>query len=147
MANPLDKIKPRVRELKAYTLKPDRGAVKLNQNENPWGAPEGVRAETLRRMEGRAWARYPDFVPASLHEKLARFAGWRADGVVAGNGSNELIQATLMVTVGEGKRVLISEPTFALYRQVATVLGGEVLSVPLNDRLGFDVRALSEAIE
>jgi histidinol-phosphate aminotransferase len=145
--NPLDKIKPRVRELKAYTLKPDRGAVKLNQNENPWGVPEAVRRETLRRMEGRAWSRYPDFVPASLHEKLAAFAGWRADGVVAGNGSNELIQATLMVTIGEGKRVLISEPTFALYRQVATVLGGEVSSVPLDGELGFDVPALREAIE
>ncbi|HEX8282995.1 MAG TPA: histidinol-phosphate transaminase [Pyrinomonadaceae bacterium] len=147
MANPLDKIKPRVRGLKAYTLKPDRGAVKLNQNENPWGVPEAVRAETLRRMEWRQWARYPDFVPAALHEKLAAFAGWRADGVVAGNGSNELIQATLMVTVGEGKRVLISEPTFALYRQVATVLGGEVLSVPLDDSLGFDAGALLEASE
>ncbi len=147
MPNPLEKIKPRVRELKAYTLKPDRGAVKLNQNENPWGVPEAVRAETLRRLGGRAWSRYPDFVPASLHEKLAAFAGWRADGVVAGNGSNELIQATLMVTVGEGRRVLISEPTFALYRQVATVLGGEVLSVPLNDELGFDVSALRETIE
>lgn len=147
MANPLDRIKPRVRELKAYTLKPDRGAVKLNQNENPWGVPEAVRRETLRRMESRDWSRYPDFVPASLHEKLAAFAGWRADGVVAGNGSNELIQATLLVTVGEGRRVLISEPTFALYRQVTTVLGGEVLSVPLNDELGFDVPALREAIE
>src|SRR5215204_795701 len=147
MANPLDKIKPRVRGLKAYTLKPDRGAVKLNQNENPWGVPDAVRAETLRRMEGRQWARYPDFVPVSLHEKLAAFAGRRADGVVAGNGSNELIQATLMVTVGEGSRVLISEPTFALYRQVATILGGEVLSVPLDDALGFDVEALVETIE
>ena len=147
MSDPLAKIKPRVRGLKAYTLKPDRGAVKLNQNENPWGVPEAVRAETLRRMEGRQWARYPDFVPASLHEKLAAFAGWRADGVVAGNGSNELIQATLMVTVGEASRVLISEPTFALYRQVATVLGGEVVSVPLDDALGFDVEALGETIE
>ncbi|HEX8293580.1 MAG TPA: histidinol-phosphate transaminase [Pyrinomonadaceae bacterium] len=147
MANPLDKIKPRVRELKAYTLKPDRGAVKLNQNENPWGVSAALRRETIKRMKSRDWSRYPDFVPASLHKKLAGFAGWRADGVVAGNGSNELIQATLMVTVGEGKRVLISEPTFALYRQVATVLGGDVLSVPLNDQLGFDVPALRKAIE
>src|SRR5919202_2325499 len=52
-----------------------------------------------------------------------------------------------MVTVGEGRRVLISEPTFALYRQVTTVLGGEVLSVPLNEELQFDVAALREAIE
>ena len=147
MTNPLDKIKPRVRELKAYTLKPDRGEVKLNQNENPWGVPDAVKRETLRRMEQRSWSRYPDFVPASLHAKLAGFAGWRTEGVVAGNGSNELIQATLMVTVGEGKRVLICEPTFALYRQVATVLGGEVLSVPLDEELRFDVDALRAAIE
>src|SRR3712207_2062948 len=146
MANPLDKIKPLVRELKAYTLKPDLGAVKLNQNENPWGVSAALRRETIKRMKSRDWSRYPDFVPAALHEKLSRFANWRADGVVAGNGSNELIQATLMVTVGEGKRVLISEPTFALYRQVTTVLGGEVLSVPLDDELGFDVRALREAL-
>ncbi|HEX3560597.1 MAG TPA: histidinol-phosphate transaminase [Pyrinomonadaceae bacterium] len=147
MANPLDKIKPRVRELKAYTLSPDRASVKINQNENPWDAPEAIKRETLRRLNERAWSRYPDFVPASLHAKLAAFAGWRADGVVAGNGSNELIQATLMVTVGEGSRVLISEPTFALYRQVTTVLGGEVLSVPLDEELQFDVPALREAIE
>ena len=147
MANPLDTIKPRVRELKAYALSPDRASVKVNQNENPWDAPEAVKRETLRRMSARAWSRYPDFVTASLHEKLAAFAGWRADGVVAGNGSNELIQATLMVAVGEGRRVLISEPTFALYRQVTTVLGGEVLSVPLTDGLQFDVAALREALE
>lgn len=147
MTNPLDKIKPRVRELKPYTLKPDRAAVKLNQNENPWGVSEAVRRETLRRMEGRAWSRYPDFVPVALHETLARFVNQHPDGIVAGNGSNELIQATLMVTVSEGTRVLISEPTFALYRQVATVLGGEVLSVPLDDKLGFDINALRAAIE
>src|ERR1044072_5905782 len=98
MANPLDKIKPRVPGLKAYTLKPDRGAVKLNHNENPWDVPHAERAETLRRMGGRRWARFPDFVPVSLQEKVAAFAGWHAGGVVAGNGSNELIQATLMVT-------------------------------------------------
>src|SRR5918911_1244841 len=146
MTNPLDKIKPRVRELRAYTLSPDRATVKINQNENPWDTPARIKEESLRRLSARAWSRYPDFVPASLHEHLAAFAGWRADGVIAGNGSNELIQALLMVTVGEGKRVLISEPTFALYRQIATVLNGEVISVPLAPDLTYDAPALRSAI-
>jgi histidinol-phosphate aminotransferase len=140
-------IKPRVRELRAYTLSPDRASVKLNQNENPWDASARIREEGLRRLGGRAWSRYPDFVPASLHERLASFAGWRADGIVAGNGSNELIQALLMVTMSEGKRLLICEPTFALYRQVATVLGGDVLSVPLDAELKFDIDAIREKIQ
>ncbi|HXM33921.1 MAG TPA: histidinol-phosphate transaminase [Pyrinomonadaceae bacterium] len=147
MTNALDKIKPAVRALRAYTLSPDRAAVKINQNENPWDSPARIKNETLRRLSARQWSRYPDFVPASLHERLAAFAGWRADGIIAGNGSNELIQALLLVTVGEGKRVLISEPTFALYRQVATVLGGDVKDLPLNADLQYDVPRLREAIE
>jgi histidinol-phosphate aminotransferase len=146
MSNTLASIKMRVRKLQAYSLRPDRARVKMNQNENPWDAPVKIKQETLRRISDRAWSRYPDFAPQGLHELLAKFSGWTSDGVLAGNGSNELIQALLMVTVGEGKRVLISEPTFALYRQITTVLGGEVVSVPLNAEFGFDVDALRNAV-
>ncbi|MEJ7615755.1 MAG: histidinol-phosphate transaminase [Pyrinomonadaceae bacterium] len=146
MFDPLETIKPRVRALRAYTLAPDRATIKINQNENPWDAPARIKEESLRRLQSREWSRYPDFVPASLHQHLAQFANWRTDGVLAGNGSNELIQALLMVTVGEGKRVLISEPTFALYRQVTTVLGGEVVSVPLAPQLTYDAAAIRQAI-
>lgn len=135
-------IKPAVRSLRAYSLSPRRASVKINQNENPWDVPQAIKEETLRRLEKRKWSRYPDFVSTSLHEHLAGFASWRADGVIAGNGSNELIQATLMVTIGEGKRVLISEPTFALYRQVTTVLGGEVRSIRLTEEFQFDIQVL-----
>jgi histidinol-phosphate aminotransferase len=147
MFDPITIIKPRVRALKAYTLAPDRAPIKINQNENPFDLPARIKDETARRLQARAWARYPDFVPVSLHEKLAGFAGWTAAGVIAGNGSNELIQATLMTTIEPGKRVLISEPTFALYRQVTTVLGGEIVSVPHADDLTYDVPALLRAVE
>ncbi len=147
MTSPLDKVNTRVRELRPYALIPERATVKINQNENPWDAPARIRQESLRRLAGRAWSRYPDFIPANLHERLADFTDWTADGIIAGNGSNELIQALLMVTVEKGKRVLISEPTFALYKQISTVLGGEVLSVPLNQELKFDTPALLRAVQ
>lgn len=147
MSEPLDMIKSQVRELRPYSLRPDRGRIKLNQNENPWDAPLRVREETLRRLQDRPWSRYPDFVPARLHQQLAEFAGWTADGIIAGNGSNELIQALLMVTLSEGKRVLINEPTFALYRQIATILGAEVVSVLLSPQLDYDVRSMKSEIE
>src|SRR5216684_830741 len=146
MGNSADKIKPEVRALRAYTLPPDRARVKINQNENPWDAPTRIKEETLRRLETRKWSRYPDFVPASLHARLAEFSGWQPSGIIAGNGSNELIQALLMVTAGPGKRVLISEPTFALYRQISTVLGGEVISVPLTNELTYDSHSLRKAV-
>ena len=143
----LNTIKPQVRALRAYTLSPDRASVKINQNENPWDAPERIKEETLRRLTERKWSRYPDFVSTSLHRRLAEFAGWKRDGIIAGNGSNELIQALLMVTIGPGKRVLICEPTFALYRQIATVLGGDVESIPLTADLQYDVARLQTEIK
>ena len=147
MGDPTNKIKPEVRALRAYALSPDRARVKINQNENPWEAPARIKAETLRRLEEHKWSRYQDFTPASLHTRLAEFAGWQAEGIIAGNGSNELIQALLMVTVGPGKRVLICEPTFALYRQITTVLGGEVKSLPLTLDLRYDTDALQTAVK
>src|SRR5687768_8073684 len=143
----MDVIKPAVRALRAYTLSPHRASVKLNQNENPWDAPARIKEEVLRRFAERKWSRYPDFVPASLNECLAQFARWKPDGIIAGNGSNELIQALLMVTIASGKTVLICEPTFALYRQVTTVLGGEVITVPLTSELKYDREALLKTVE
>jgi len=135
----LNKIKSCVRQAKAYTLKARQVEIKLNQNENPYDMPSAIKDEVLRRIHRRPWSRYPDFVPGSLLAKLAKFSGWREDGVLAGNGSNELIQAVLAVTVGEGTRVVIPEPTFTLYQLLVRIFGGEVIPVPLTERLQFNI--------
>ncbi len=147
MKDVLHIIKPAVRSLRAYSLSPHRAHVKINQNENPWDTPLAIREEVMSRFEARKWSRYPDFLPASLHEQLAEFAGLRPDQIIAGNGSNELIQAVLMVTIAAGKRVLISEPTFALYKQVATVLGGNVESISLTNSLQYNSELLLSVVE
>jgi histidinol-phosphate aminotransferase len=147
MTERLNFIKPAVRALRAYTLSPHRASVKINQNENPWDASSRIKEECLRRFAQRQWSRYPDFVPVSLNEQLASFASWKADGVIVGNGSNELIQALLTVIVEKGRRVLISEPTFALYRQVTIVLGGDVESVPMRADLQYDVDRIQRVVE
>lgn len=143
MAN-LDKIKPQVKELSAYTLNAPECRIKINQNENPYDMPAEIKAEVLEKLANRPWSRYPTFVPVDLLVTMAKFANWRPDGVLAGNGSNELIQAFLSVTVGQGTKVLISEPTFTLYRLLVGVLGGEVVSIPLTKDLQYDVEAIKQ---
>ena len=134
---PLRHIKPSVRSIAAYTLAAREAAVKINQNENPYDVPEGFKRRVLDLALSRPWSRYPDFDPKELVERLATFSGWRPDGILAGNGSNELIEALLLVTVGPGTRVVIPEPTFTLYALLTKVLGGEAIRVALGAELEY----------
>jgi histidinol-phosphate aminotransferase len=138
-------VKPGVRALGAYTLRPYEPRIKLNQNESPFDAPAELKSRIALRLEGREWNRYPPFVARELTDAVAEFSGWPAEGVLVGNGSNELIQAVLAVTVGPGTTVVIPEPTFTLYRLMTEVNGGTVASVPLDGALRFDVPAIVDA--
>ena len=144
--SPSDVIKPEVRGLTAYTLKHFKAEVKLDQNENPYELPADLKKEVVERVLSRPWGRYPEFVPEATLRMLSKFAQWPEDGILAGNGSNELIQAALTVTLGKGRRVAIPQPTFTLYRLMSTALQADVLDVPMNPKdMTFDVDGLITA--
>src|SRR3990172_4010656 len=148
--SPSGVIKSEVREQTAYTLKHFKADVKLDQNENPYELPDSLKQEVINRVLQRPWGRYPEFVPASLTAALAKFTGWSADGILAGNGSNELIQAALAVTLGPGRTVAIPQPTFTLYRLMSKTLQARAVEVELDSsdfsfRVGKLVEAAREA--
>jgi histidinol-phosphate aminotransferase len=119
---------------------------KLNQNEAPFDLPDELKREVLEQVIGRPWQRYPEFVPLELQTALAAHYNWAADGILVGNGSNELIQATLTVTLGPGDVVVAPSPTFSLYRLLTRVLGGRYVPVPLGQEFAYDVDLLIEAV-
>jgi histidinol-phosphate aminotransferase len=141
----LARVKPGVRGMGAYTLRPYEPQIKLNQNESPYDVPGALKERIARRLVERPWNRYPPFVARELTDAAAEYTGWPAAGVLVGNGSNELIQALLAVTVGEGVAVVIPEPTFTLYRLMTTVNGGTAVSVPMDAALAFDVDGIVAA--
>lgn len=145
MTDALRHVKPACRAVRAYTLAAREAPVKLNQNESPWDLPSSLKERVLAQARERPWSRYPDFDPSTLLRRLAQFADWPAEGVLAGNGSNELIEALLLVTVSAGTPVVIPQPTFALYGLMTRLLGGQAVEVPLDAELAYDVAALRRA--
>src|SRR2546425_4869864 len=100
VAAALASIKPEVRAQQAYTLTAPAAARKLDQNESPFDAPDGVKDAVLAAARAAPWNRYPPFSPAELLERLARRPGRTPDGGLVGNGPHELSPATLAGTVG-----------------------------------------------
>ena len=135
-------VKSGVRAQAGYTLRSPAARRKLNQNECPYDLPADLKRAVLERAATAAWQRYPEFVPAGLLERLAAHYGWVPEGVVVGNGSNELIQATLSVVLAQGEVVVAPSPTFSLYRLLTGVLGGRYVPVPLASDFAFDVDRL-----
>jgi histidinol-phosphate aminotransferase len=133
-----------VRAQPGYSLRSPAARRKLNQNECPHDLPPDLKQAVLDRAAAAAWQRYPEFVPARLVERLAEHYGWVAEGIVVGNGSNELIQATLSVALAQGEAVVAPSPTFSLYRLLTGVLGGRYVPVPLGPGFEFDVDRIVE---
>jgi histidinol-phosphate aminotransferase len=139
-------IRSEVRDVAAYSLTHFDAEVKLDQNENPYELSEELKARILERVLDRAWGRYPEFIPTETTRRLASFTGWLEEGILVGNGSNELIYVSLIAAAGSGRTVAIPQPTFAIYKLMASVLGSDVHEVLLDSRdLSFDVAALVEA--
>ncbi|MFL5402276.1 MAG: histidinol-phosphate transaminase [Gemmatimonadales bacterium] len=140
-------IKVAVRAQTGYTLVSPPARRKLNQNECPFDFPDDMKREVFDQVSAEGWHRYPEFAPHDLLAAVARHYQWIADGVLVGNGSNELIQAVLSVTLGHGDVVVAPSPTFALYRLITAVLGGRYVPVPLAEGFTFDVDRLIEAAQ
>src|SRR5438552_13028064 len=148
MPNPSqsDVIKPEVRGITAYTLRHCDAQVKLDQNENPYELPAELKRKVVERVLHRPWGRYPEFVPSAMIHTLAKFTDWPEEGILVGNGSNELIQASLMVTLGPGRKLAVPQPTFTLYKLMATTLQAEINQIFLHpEHLTFDVDKLIES--
>jgi histidinol-phosphate aminotransferase len=116
--------------------------VKLDANENPWPAPAAVLARAGAAAAALELNRYPDPGAGRLRDLLSARSGHPKEGILVGNGSDELIVLLLATCGGEGARLLVPVPTFSMYRHIALTMGWEVSEVPLTPRFALDERAL-----
>ena len=67
--------------------------------------------------------RYPDPAATALRRVLADRCGWTPEGILLGNGSDDLILLLLAACGGEGATLLVPTPTFSMYRHIALLPG------------------------
>ena len=125
-----------VAQMTAYTLELREAEVKLNQNESPFDFPRELKEQVLARAADRAWNIYPDFESTELREAIARAYSLRADNVLVGNGSNELLAAAIGALVGPGTPVVFARPTFTLYEKLIAIAGGLPIPIEFDPRDG-----------
>jgi len=141
-------IRPEIRALKAYHVPGSAGLIKLDAMENPYSWPAALKQEWLEVLRDVPINRYPDPAAQVLRTQLKRSLAVPAGmDVLLGNGSDELIQLILMGVARPGAVVLAPEPTFVMYKMIASFVGMRFVGVPLASDFGLDLAAMRAAIK
>jgi len=146
----LSRVRPHLLDLPGYTpieppevlaarlgLAPD-AIVKLDGNENPYGPSPAALAAL---SEAHSYHIYPDPLQHRLREALADYVGLTPEYVVAGTGSDELIDLLVRAFASPADAVVDFPPTFGMYSFLAGVNGSQVVEVPRRDDFSLDLAA------
>jgi histidinol-phosphate aminotransferase len=99
--------------------------IKLSANESHHG-PSPAAAEAYRQRSTELF-RYPDGAQVELRSAIAEVFGLRAEGIVCGNGSDELLQLLIRAYVRPGDPVVLSRNSFAMATVHATAQGARIV--------------------
>ncbi len=141
-------LRQEVLGLHAYHVPVSSGYIKLDAMENPYLLPPELRTEISEMVAAAAINRYPDPGAASLKEKIRALSGFpQGMEVLLGNGSDELIQLLAMAVNKPGATLLSVEPSFVMYKMIATFIGMRFVGVPLTADFSLDLASTLEAIQ
>jgi histidinol-phosphate aminotransferase len=141
-------VRPEIRALAPYHVPDAGGLIKLDAMENPYPWPAWLVEEWLATLREVSLNRYPDPAARALKTRLREAMGVPSGmDVLLGNGSDELIQMIALTVAVPGRVVLAPEPSFVMYRMIATLAGMEYRGVALRDGdFGLDMPVMREAI-
>ncbi len=102
-----------LRDLSLY--RPNRApcALDLSDNTNRWGVPPFAALAIAELREERV-TRYPAVYTPELKEALAAYAGVRADEVVIGCGSDDILDSAIRAFAEPGDVLAYPDPTFGM---------------------------------
>lgn len=117
--------------------------IKLASNENPLG-PSPLGQKAFSQLVGQLHI-YPDANCFRLKQKLSELLDYNPQGLLIGNGSDELLKLLAETFLNPGDEIIFAQPSFAEYEFTATIMGAKSIKVPLID-YKHDLEAMLAAI-
>jgi histidinol-phosphate aminotransferase len=130
--------------LSEQTKIPVEGIIKLDGNENPYGCSPKVKHALATYPYYHI---YPDPEQRELREALAEYVGLAASYIVAGSGSDELIDLILRLFIEPGDKVINCVPTFGMYPFSTEVCGGRIVNVSRDENFAIDLARVKAAVD
>ena len=115
---------------------------KMSANENPLGASPLALAALQQPGDPSL---YPDGEAAQLRAALAELNGLKAEQIVCGNGSDEILHLLAQAYLQSGDEILHTQHAFLIYKLASRAAGAQPIEVAETD-LTANVDALLAAV-
>lgn len=129
-------VRPNIARMAGYTPgeQPRAGEVlKLNTNESPYPPSPRVFEAVRTALTGDAFRKYPDPLGTRFRQTAGRVLGVDPDGVLIGNGSDDILTILTRAFVPEGGRIVSPTPSYILYGSLAEIQNAHFETVPFRD--------------
>jgi histidinol-phosphate aminotransferase len=137
----LDLARQELRAIRPYVPgQYEPGCIRLNANESPWRSPGDTTERGLNV--------YPPPRPSMLTAKLGGYYGVEQRQILVTRGSSEAIDVLIRGFCAAGRdSILITPPTFDMYRLYATIQNAGIKRVPLRADFSLDVDKMLAAVD
>ncbi len=117
--------------------------VKLDANENPYGASPRAKAAIANAEFIHI---YPDPESRHLRQALSDYLDVPIENLLVGNGADELLDMIMRLFIDAGDAIINMPPTFGMYPIDARRNRAEIISVPRRADFSPDVPAIEKAV-
>ncbi len=118
--------------------------IKLASNENPLGPSK--KAILAMEQSAKEMNLYPDGNSTALKEELCKRFPVKMDEIVLGCGLDEVLKMLGEAFLNPGDEVIMANPSFSQYNFITELMGGKLISVPLDDTFAYDLKGIRESI-
>lgn len=143
-----DLIKESVVNLKPYKVIEESYQIKIDANESPYNIFEDIGSLVLTKLAKQIPNRYPDNEATGLRKALSQYTNVEEENILCGNGSDELLKIIIDTFVDKGETAVTHSPSFAMYKVMTQIAGGELIAVEGDEDFSIDIdQIISKANE
>jgi histidinol-phosphate aminotransferase len=128
-------LRPGIRAMAGYTPgeQPQQdGFIKLNTNENPYPPSPRVAEAIGEVLRSDRLRKYPDPLGTAFRKTAGKVFGVDPDGILIGNGSDDILTIVTRAFVPEGGLVVSPTPSYLLYSTLADIQGAKFEAAPFT---------------
>ena len=125
--------------------KPRLKYLRLDMNENPRGLPRDFIKKVLKELNPAFLSAYPQY--SGLIKAIAGHNKVSVENIIPANGSDAAIKYIFDAYVSPKDKVLLTDPTFAMYPVYCRMFNAKALAIPYNSDLSFPFEAFMDGLD